>query len=183
MALDHDQQLVEAFRSGRDEASFRVLYRACTPRLYGMATRLLGSKQGADDMVQETWIRAVERIDDFAGRSAFSTWLTGVLINCFRETVRRNMNFEDRDDMDKVVVFSTRQDGHASIDVERALAELPGGFREVVVLHDIYGYTHEEIGKLLGVASGTSKSQLARGRARLHQLLAEPTGKRENRHE
>ncbi len=166
--------LLTRFRASRSEADFRALYRAHTPRLYGLALRLAGgSRRRSDELVQETWVRAVERLDRFAARSRFETWLAGILVNCHRESARRwakrLLQFDPVRQPEPVEPAAVPP--VARIDVERALADLPAGYREVVVLHDVEGYTHREIGELLGIEEGTSKSQLARGRTRLRRLL------------
>lgn len=177
MELDRESErtaLVAAFSRSPDEVNFRRLYRAFTPMLFGFAMRLAGSREDSEELVQETWSRAVARHRTFAGTARYGTWLTGILINVFRESQRHGMRFleadADAETMDPGCA-ATREIGPASIDLERALRLLPLGYRLVVVLHDVNGCTHAEIGGLLGISDGTSKSQLARGRARLRELL------------
>lgn len=169
------QTLLEEFLRRRDETAFRRLYRHHTPGLFALAVRLAGARNDAEEIVQEAWVRAVERLDRFGGRSSFRTWLCGIVVNCHRERARRRLR--DPEPLDvapaaKVVAFPGRRPKADTIDVERALARLPDGYREVVVLYYLNGYTHREIGDLLGIDPGTSKSQLSRGRARLRELLA-----------
>lgn len=169
--------LLEAFSRQRDETAFRALYRMHTPMLYAMAMRLSGSGSDADELVQEAWVRAVERHDRFAGRSRYRTWLVGILINCHRESAKRRrrrlLSLIDDGHPESVESASPAAPAPAdAIDVDRALADLPDGYREVVILHDLNGYTHREIAAMLDIQEGTSKSQLNRGRARLRQLLA-----------
>ncbi len=174
-----DQALLEAFGRQRDEASFRRLYRRHTPMLFAMAVRLCGSHVEAEELTQEAWVRAVERHERFDGRSKYRTWLTGILINCFREAARHHARRPSSlDDIVEggsgavIAAFPPKPHVPAEpIDVERALSRLPEGYREVVILHDLNGYTHQEIASLLDIQEGTSKSQLARGRARLRELL------------
>jgi RNA polymerase sigma-70 factor (ECF subfamily) len=160
---DHDP--VAEFARRRDEESFRELFRAFTPPLLLFAIRLAeGSRTDGEDLVQETWIRAVERFDSYAGRSSFRTWLIGILINCDRERRRRQRG--------PVAIGNQEPDTpHSSFDLERAIAELPEGARQVLILHAIEGYTHEEVGELLGISPGTSKSQLFNARRILRSLL------------
>lgn len=167
---------VDNFIRRRDEASFRLLYRRHTPMIFGMAMRLARSRAVAEELVQETWVRAVERIEQFGGRSRFSTWLGGILVNCHREEMRRAARITAPGDHggEVIEVFGPVDLGAADpADVEQALSEIADGYREVVILHDLYGYTHAEIAEQLGIAPGTSKSQLARGRALLRRALAE----------
>jgi RNA polymerase sigma-70 factor (ECF subfamily) len=165
-----DRDLVHAFLRGRGESEFRALYRRHTPTLYRMACRLAGPSR-ADDILQETWCRAARNVGKFEWRSTLSTWLTGILIRCCRETWRdesdiRSLPVEETVDEPEVEVSPERM-----LDLERALEALPPGYREVLVLHDVEGFTHEEIARSLNVVPGTSKSQLARARKALRQCL------------
>lgn len=171
---------LNTFIRKRDEASFRTLYRAHTPVLFAMAVRLCGSRSEAEELTQEAWVRAVERLDQFRGQSPFRTWLCGILANCHREALRRKLRQDDRpgnlDGAAAQVIEafpSTDLPQADPEDLEQALLSLADGYREVVVLHDVYGHTHEEIAHLLGIRPGTSKSQLSRGRAQLRQLLTQ----------
>ncbi|MGH8496556.1 MAG: RNA polymerase sigma factor [Gammaproteobacteria bacterium] len=165
-----DRQLVQAYLRARGDSEFRALYRRHTPALYRMALGLVGPTL-ADDIVQETWCRAAQHIAKFAWRSKLLTWLTSILINCCRETWRASgaivtLPIESDFDEPEVDVPPWR-----AIDLERALETLPPGYREVLVLHDVEGFTHAEIARALGTVPGTSKSQLARARRVLRQRL------------
>lgn len=173
-----DSSLVERFTRERDETAFRALYRLHTPMLFALAVRLTGSRSQAEELTQEAWVRAVERHDRFGGRSRYSTWVTGILINCFRESLRapdrQTHEFDERRATQQgnvVAPFPTARREQDLLDVERALMRLAPGYREIVLLHDLNGHTHEEIGAMLGISAGTSKSQLQRGRGRLRELL------------
>ena len=153
--------------TGREDA-FRALYRAHTPALYALALRLTGCDQHeAEDLVQETWVRASRNMSAFRGESALRTWLCGVLVNVRRERMRSAWRMVDAPDFEPA---SPPRDDTA-FDLERAIAALPDGARDIFVLHEVYGYAHREIAKLLGVAEGTSKSQLARARTLLRKSL------------
>jgi RNA polymerase sigma-70 factor (ECF subfamily) len=124
----------------------------------------------AEDVVQETWQRAAGRVGAFEWRSALSTWLSGILINCARERLRKpGVEPMDPVAIDLLVARAARE---PAIDLERAIAALPDGYREVFVLHDVEGLTHEEIASRLDVAAGTSKSQLFHARRALRARLA-----------
>ena len=162
-----------AFLSRSDEASFRSLYRAHTPALYRLALRMLdGSEADAEEAVQAAWIRAVEGLRSFRWESSLRTWLTGIILNCCREARRRG--FRERE---AVGAFPPPPreppppPGDARVDLGRAVAGLPDGYREVLVLHDVEGLTHEEIAAALGIEIGTSKSQLHRARQALRARL------------
>lgn len=172
-----DQALVERFLADRDEAAFRALYRAHTSYLWAFALRLTGGGVDvAEELVQECWVRAVERLDRFRGTAALRSWLGGILLNCWREG-RRELRWladEDPGFIDDRAVPPA--DGETRLDVEAALATLPDGSRAVVLLHDFEGRTHEEIGERLGIAAGTSKSRLHAARRALARRLRPASG-------
>jgi RNA polymerase sigma-70 factor (ECF subfamily) len=169
-----DDRLLGRLRRG-DEAAFRELYRLHTPRLFAVTMRLLSRRADAEDASQEAWLRAVRGLNTFRQESSFATWLTGIGIRCALEILRKR----------SPAVVDPREWSIASVpdltlDLERAIAALPDGYRAVLVLHDIEGCTHDEIGALLEIEPGTSKSQLfhARRAMRLRlQPVSEGVGK------
>lgn len=164
---EDDRQLVQQFLARRDEASFLQLYRRHTPALYRMAWRMSDLPPAAvDDIIQDTWLRAADRLQTFRFESAVRTWLIGILIRCVREEWRRAAR-HPRPAGDALVDGGAVTTPHLTVDLERAVAQLPDGMREVFVLHDVEGLTHEEVGTCLGVTAGTSKSQLFAARQRL----------------
>lgn len=181
MALD-DYRLLRRFERRRDEESFRLLYRQHTPVIFAMAIRLSGSHAEAEELTQEAWCRAVQRFDTFRRQSSLRTWLIGILINCHREAARRyaRMRAASGEELEKLSDAQVTPLPVAScapaepIDIERALSKLPEGYREVVLLHDLNGYTHKEIAQILDIQEGTSKSQLKRGRDYLRRLIGSP---------
>lgn len=175
IATPTDRELADRVAGAGDEDAFRSLFDRHTPRLLRFVLRLApdGGRPGgmAEDLVQETWVRAVEGLHRFAWRSSFATWLQGIALNVTREALRRRagvaaVGFEDRE-----ASGEPAGDGADRIDLERALARLPEGRRTVLVLHDLYGYTHGEIAEALAIAVGTSKSQLHEGRRELETIL------------
>ncbi len=164
-----DLALVERFLRGCGEDAFRALYRAHTPALYALALRLTGGDRGeAEDLVQESWVRAVTALRTFRAQSALRSWLCGVLVNVRRGRMRADWRMVDVGDVEPLADTNGRDD---AIDLERAIAILPEGAREVYVLHDVHGFTHREIADLLGIVEGTSKSQLNRARSLLRSSL------------
>jgi len=164
-----DLALVERFLRGRGEDAFRALYRAHTPALYALALRLTGGDEGeAEDLVQESWVRALTALRSFRGQSALRSWLCGVLVNVRRGRIRVDWRTIDAPDAEPLAEATSPDD---AIDLERAIATLPDGARDVYVLHDIQGYTHREIANRLGIVEGTSKSQLNRARVLLRSSL------------
>lgn len=170
-----DRDLLEAVVLSGDEAAFRDLYRRHTPRLFQLVVRLAGNEQDAEDIVQEAWIRAAEAAANFRWESGFSTWLTGIAINRFRELLRKR-NRWPAVGLDAVGdPESPPESTGERVDLEKALSLLPLGYRTVLVLHDLEGYHHDEIAEQLGIAPGTSKSQLFHARRYVRALL-EPSG-------
>jgi RNA polymerase sigma-70 factor (ECF subfamily) len=164
--LPAERACVERFLARGEEAAFRALYHAHCGYLFRLAMRLCGGRrEQAEDAVQEAWLRAAQMLARFRWESRLRTWLAGILINCCREERRRSARpLHDG--------FAARGRDEQLLDLEAAVRELPDGLREVLVLHSIEGYTHEEIGSLLGIAAGTSKSRLFDARAVLRDRLA-----------
>jgi RNA polymerase sigma factor (sigma-70 family) len=173
---DEERALVDRFLADRDERAFREIYRQHGPALYGFARTLLESDAVVDDIVQEAWLRAVRRLPSFDGRSSLRTWLIGFVVNCCRETWREARRHGTEQVTDNLREDAAQPaDNHAErLDLERALARLAPGYRTVLLLHDLQGMTHEEIGEILEIAPGTSKSQLARARQALRSWWARP---------
>jgi RNA polymerase sigma-70 factor (ECF subfamily) len=171
-----DRDLVEAVMQLGDEQAFRELYRRHTPRLLGFVTRLLaGTGPEGEDVVQETWVRACERFEQFEWRSTFSTWLLGIGLNVVRDQLRRAGRSRTVA-TDPLPDPPGPQVAHeARIDLERAIRVVPDDYRIVLVLHDVEGMKHREIAERLGIPVGTTKSQLFRARRMLRELLSEKT--------
>jgi RNA polymerase sigma-70 factor, ECF subfamily len=150
-----------------DEASFRSLYAEHAPRLYLLALRMAGNRSDADDVFQETWVRVAEKPEPLRVATSPRAWLAAILINCSREQRRLAPVAEAQDALQSEPAHGAR------LDLEAAVHALPDGFRQVLVLHDIEGYKHDEIATLLGIDSGTSRSQLSRARERLRGILEE----------
>jgi RNA polymerase sigma-70 factor (ECF subfamily) len=174
-----DRALVEDFLARGDEAAFRRLYAAHAPRLYLWILRICGGERvDAEEILQETWIRAAARLSSFRWESRLSTWLYGIAWNARRETRRARgpVAVPLEEETLGAAPGSGSPAGAERLDLERALRELPEGYREVLLLHDVEGYTHEEIAGLLGIAPGTSKSQLSRAREWMRRRLARSAG-------
>jgi len=168
---NQERKWAKALVSRGDETAFRHLYRLHTPRLYGFALRLLRDEAEAEDVVQEVWVRAVRKLGGFRWRSALSTWLVGIVHNLCRERLRSRLRREAREPAVPAPALVAAAPGGLRVDLERAIALLPDGCRTVLMLHDVEGWTHQEISERLGIAAGTSKSQLSEGRRRLRSSL------------
>lgn len=172
-----DRELADAIIGDADELAFRELYGRHTPRLYQFVLRVLqGGEPEAEDVVQETWVRAVERLGRFRWESRLSTWLIGIAVNLCRDRLRLaarrgTVALESIGEPAAQARYGTEE----RIDLERAIAQLPAGYREVLLMHDVEGLTHMEIGERLGIAEGTSKSQLFFARRTMRRLL-QPAG-------
>ncbi len=167
-----DRKLADLVVQQGDEDAFRVLYRRHTPAVYRFVLRLLGGNvQEAEDVIQETWMRAARGLEGFRWKSALKSWLTGIALNRVREMARKKKRslVEVGGEWEMAAVAS---DPGQRIDLDRALELLPPGFRTVLVLHDVEGFTHQEIGSRLGITDGTSKSQLHGARKAMRRLLS-----------
>jgi RNA polymerase sigma-70 factor (ECF subfamily) len=166
-----DRGLAEALLERGDEKAFRELYRRHTPRLFQFVLRLLsGAEVDAEDVVQETWLRATQHLGRFRWESSLSTWLSGIGLNVCRDLWRkRNGRDLEWNGSAEPPVLAPRTDER--IDLERAITLLPVGYRTVLILHDLEGFTHDEIGEQLGIAAGTSKSQLSCARRAVRAML------------
>lgn len=174
-----DGALVAAARKG-DMKAFERLYRLHSGKVLGLCLRMTRRRDVAEDCVQQTFIRAWRSLAAFEGRSAFGTWLHRIAVNEVL-TYQRNHGTRAESDSDAVddahaepVELQRGYDATEVMDVERALATLPPGSRHVVVLQTVYGYSHEEVAEMLGIAVGTCKAQLHRGRRLLRERMGLP---------
>jgi RNA polymerase sigma-70 factor (ECF subfamily) len=166
-----DRILVSRFLEGRDETAFRGLYGRHSGALYRFLLRLTGRAADAEEGVQETWVRACRALPRFEWRSALSTWLAGIAIRWWREECRRRGRSEGQRDAAEIAADGLAPAEGERIDLARALEGLALGYREAILLHDVYGHTHGEIARMLDVDEGTSKSQLSRARRALRARL------------
>ena len=135
---------------------------------------MAGDDDLAQDYAQEAWIRAIRALPTFRGDSRFSTWLHRIAVNSALQAIRKSETRQKKEAPmpETVPVGPKRGDALLGQKLEWALDLLPERMRKVLVLHDVEGYTHEEIGELLGVAPGTSKSQLSKARAKMRDHLS-----------
>ena len=177
--------LVERCRRG-DLGAFEELYRAHAGRLYSLAVRMLGNHADAEDLLQDIFLSAHRKLDGFRGDSALGTWLYRLAMNQILDHVRSRAGRAGQvtDGLDDASMLADAA-GHRladraidRIDLERALGELPDGCRAAFLLHDVEGLEHREVSEVLGIAEGTSKSQVHKARLRLRALLSERKGNR-----
>lgn len=166
-----DRELADRVSREGDERAFRALYRRHTPALYPFVLRVLGGEEAdAEDVVQDTWVRATRGLSGFRWQSAFRTWLLGIGLNRAREVLRQRSRRNGVALPAQAAAVTPRRPGER-LDLERAIRALPDGYRTVLVLHDVEGFTHPEISERLGIAEGTSRSQLHHARRTLRALL------------
>lgn len=162
-----------------DTAAFEEMYRAHAPRLYSLAFRMTGSAEVAEDLLQDIFLLAHRRLAGFRGESALGTWLYRLAANqCLdhlrSRTARMAKTTDSLDEADAAEPSAPAPAVPAAVsrlDLDRAIATLPAGCREVFVLHDVEGFEHAEIAALLGISAGTSKSQVHKARLRLRARL------------
>ncbi|MEP7000013.1 MAG: sigma-70 family RNA polymerase sigma factor [bacterium] len=164
-----------------DEKAFEELYREHAGRIYALCLRLTADKATARDLTQDVFVRAWEALPQFRGEAKLTTWLHRIAVNALlmqRRSERRRLSRvsladDDADDADASLSgASAPQDVGTAIDLERAVAALPPGVRRAFVLHDVEGYSHEEIASMTGLAAGTLRAQLHRARQLLIKTLS-----------
>src|SRR5262245_28438049 len=168
-----DQTLVRAVRVGRSEHAFSVLYDRHTPRAYQTAWRILGGNvHEAEDAVQEAWTRALASFDTWSGEAPFGAWFRAIAAHVAVDMVRRDARVAGDVDAETALAGEEASD---RLDLESAIVSLAPGYRAVLVLHDLEGFTHEEIAAQLGITAGTSKGQLFKARRAVRARLAPKT--------
>jgi len=173
-----DLELARASSAG-DTDAFEQLYRRHFRRVYALCFRMLGNPTEAEDLTQDVFTHLFNKIGSFRGESAFTTWLHRLTVNQVlmyfrRKGARPEFTTEEGETPVQIVTGTGNPDRMPIIDriaLERAITQLPPGYRTVFVLHDVEGHDHDEIASMLGVSEGTSKSQLHKARLKLRQLL------------
>lgn len=174
-----DPELVALFLARRTETVFRELYRRHTALIYRTSVRLLAGRAGlassaAEDATQECWLRAVRGLPGFKWQSRLSTWLVGIAIRTCAEIARSSAEVLDLENFrDEAGALGAEDLPLEALDIERLLQQVAPGYRAVVILHDLEGFTHEEIAQALQIEPGTAKSQLSRARRALRALAGQ----------
>jgi RNA polymerase sigma-70 factor (ECF subfamily) len=166
-----------ALAAGGDRRAFERLYRTNVNRVFALCARMVNDRSLAEELTQDVFVRAWEKLALFRGESAFGTWLhrlaVNVVLNARKSDGRNRSRFEgDGDVIDELPQGAATSAPGAAIDLEGAIERLPPGARRVFVLHDVEGYKHEEIADLLGITAGGSKAQLHRARHLLREALS-----------
>jgi len=169
-----ERELVQLAQEG-DSSAFERLYRKHGRRLYAVCLRMVRDPARAEELVQDTFVRAWDRLSSFRHESAFGTWLhrvgVNVVLKAIRDEKRRDDRVTNREDLD---AFEREVQGsmpETRLDLERAIQALPDGAKQVLLLHDVEGYRYREIAEMMGVAEGTVKSQLSRARRLVREAL------------
>jgi len=177
-AGENDSDVARA--AAGDRSAFERVYREHVNRVFSLCARMVSDRARAEELTQDVFVRAWEKLHLFRGESSFGTWLhrltVNVVLNARKVEGRQRSRYEENDDdagMDSLpgVVGMPLAPGDL-LDLEEAITRLPPGARRVFVLHDVEGYTHAEIAVMLGVPEGTCKSRLSVARAQLREALA-----------
>jgi len=174
-----DLRLVERCRRG-DDSAFEELYKRHAGRLYNLAYRMAPAGQEAEDLLQDIFLLAHRKLDSFRGDSSLGTWLYRLAMNHCLDTLRhrhtrmgQQTDSLDAPESPQVAARAPRLGGVSRLDLERAIAQLPPACRAAFLLHDVEGFGHQEVGTLLGVSEGTSKSQVHKARMRIRAYLSQ----------
>ncbi len=173
-----DFELTQAASHG-DMAAFEEIYQRHHRRVYSICLRMLQNAYEAEDLTQDVFIQLYRKVGSFRGDSAFTTWLhrmtvNQVLMHFRKRNVKYEKTTEDGDTPDQIVHGTADPDRMPIVDkiaLESAIEQLPTGYKNVFVLHDVEGFEHEEVARILGCSVGTSKSQLHKARLKLRKLL------------
>ncbi len=165
-----------ALAAAGDRRAFERLYRTHANRVYSLCARMSGSRDKGEELTQDVFVRAWEKLPQFRGESAFSTWLHRLAVNVVlnarksdgKRAARMDEGATDEEQWNEVAGVPL----HAErMDLQQAIGKLPPGARRIFVLHDVEGYKHEEIAGIFGITVGGSKAQLHRARLLLREAL------------
>jgi RNA polymerase sigma-70 factor (ECF subfamily) len=178
-----DLELVGRIQSG-DGSAFEALYKQHSTRLYNLASRMMGAHGDADDLLQDIFLLAYRKLGSFRGESSLGTWLYRLAMNHCLDVLRNRQTrmgqqTDSLDEPDAMPVASPVPvlGAVSRIDLERAIELLPPACRAAFLLHDVEGFGHQEVGTMLGISEGTSKSQVHKARMRIRSYLAHGTKK------
>lgn len=178
LAGSTDHELTQAASTG-DMAAFEEIYRRHHRRVYSLCLRMTQNQSEAEDLAQDVFVQLFRKVGSFRGESAFTTWLhrmtvNQVLMHFRKKKVRDERSSEDEETPDRIEPGTENPGAMPVVDriaLDHAIAQLPPGYRTTFVLHDIEGYEHEEVARIMGCSVGTSKSQLHKARMKLRALL------------
>jgi RNA polymerase sigma-70 factor (ECF subfamily) len=179
--VTHSGESLDPWRSdaelaaGGDRGAFERLYRAHTQRVFSICLRMVNDRAQAEELTQDVFVRVWQKLPTYRGDSAVSTWLHRVAVNVVltqrkSDSAKKNRSVDDEAAIDSAAARPAHVGDR--LDLDAAIATLPRGARQVFVLHDVEGFTHEEIGEQMGISPGGSKAQLHRARMLLRQALS-----------
>lgn len=173
-----EAELVARCRRG-EMGAFEELYRQHATRLYNLAFRMAGNAADADDLLQEIFLLAYRKLDSFRGASALGTWLYRLGMNVCLDRLRSKATKQDAatevlEEQTLGAAAGTSTQPFNRLDLERAIRTLPEGARAAFLLYDVEGLDHAEVGQVLGISEGTSKSQVHKARMRIREYLRQP---------
>ncbi|MEA5140755.1 RNA polymerase sigma factor [Arcicella rigui] len=172
--IDKHLPLVEACRRGDRKAQYEI-YRLYAKAMFNVAVRIVNNTGEAEDVLQDAFLDAFQKIHDFRQSSTFGAWLKQIVINRALNHLRnRKVQFIDIEDAPEVANEETYDEEGIELDIQRvqnAIQQLPDGFRTVICLYLLEGYDHEEIAEIMGVAESTSRTQYIRAKKRLLEIL------------
>ena len=177
-AKSEEAELIAGAKSGQEQA-FEQIFRLHKDRVFSICMRMTGNYYEAEDLLQDSFLLVFRNIAGFRGDSSFSTWLSRVVVNAVIDSLRRrhphmNRDIEEMTESEIPHTPDARRTGDLTMErlrLERAIAALSPGYRAVFVLHDVEGYSHEEISRWIGSSVGTCKSQLHKARRKMRELL------------
>jgi RNA polymerase sigma-70 factor (ECF subfamily) len=177
-----ESRLVARCLAGEADA-FKEMYDSHATRLYNLACRITGSTADAEDVLQEIFLQAFRKLSSYKGEAALGTWLYRLAMNLCLDRVRSKQGKMDRatvaldDERGEAVMPAAGPRADAVVqrlDLDRAVEQLPASYKAAFLLHDVEGFEHHEIGEMLGIAEGTSKSLVHKARLRLRAFLGAP---------
>jgi RNA polymerase sigma-70 factor, ECF subfamily len=178
-SLTFSQETIDpdpALAASGDRLAFERLYRRHVDRVFSLCVRMVGDRTRAEEVTQDVFVRAWEKLHLFRGESSFSTWLHRVAVNVVlnsRKAASRRDSREEGEDGTALDRFAGAAGSPGDLmDLEAAIAGLPRGARQVFTLYDVEGYKHEEIAEMLGITTGATKAQLHRARMLLREALS-----------
>lgn len=191
----NDARLIRRAQGG-DPSAFELLYTAHKRRIFNLCLRMIDDWSRAEELMQDTFLQAYRKLGTFRGESAFSTWLHRIAVNVVLMHIRQNR--ARLNEVPSTATADGEEDGWSAyenacspdhrldravdrVTIERAISDLPDGYRVVFVLHDIEGYEHHEIAELLGCSVGNTKSQLHKARLKIRQHLTQGHSRRRSR--
>jgi len=165
-----------ALAAAGDRLAFERLYRMHANRVFSICARMSGSRVKGEELTQDVFVRTWEKLPQFRGESAFSTWLHRLAVNVVLNARKTEGKLASRTEQSDVEDDRRDEMARAPLHIERmdlaaAISKLPEGARKIFVLHDVEGYKHEEIAEMMGITSGGSKAQLHRARLLLREAL------------